>query len=69
MIDDFLQIYFIFARFCEFQKLFKKIKAKELLKEGSKGTDVNEGRFEDYTILVLYGRTAWQDAISLVRKI
>jgi hypothetical protein len=45
MIDDFLQIYFIFARFCEFQKLFKKIKAKELLKEGSKGTDVNEGRF------------------------
>jgi hypothetical protein len=35
--DDFLQIYFIFARVCEFQKLFKKIKAKELLKEGSKG--------------------------------
>ena len=31
MNDDFLQIYFIFARFCEFQKLFKKIKAKELL--------------------------------------
>jgi hypothetical protein len=45
MIDDFLPIYFIFARFCEFQKLFKKIKAKELLKEGSKGTDVNESRF------------------------
>jgi hypothetical protein len=45
MNDYFLQIYFIFARFCEFQKLFKKIKAKELLKEGSKGTDVNEGRF------------------------
>jgi hypothetical protein len=45
MNDDFLQIYFIFARFCEFQKLFKKIKAKELLKEGSKGTDVNEGSF------------------------
>ena len=45
MNDDFLQIYFIFARFCEFQKLFKKIKAKELLKERSKGTDVNEGRF------------------------
>ena len=45
MIGDFLQIYFIFARICEFQKLFKKIKAKELLKEGSKGTDVNEGRF------------------------
>ena len=45
MNDDLLQIYFIFARFCEFQKLFKKIKAKELLKEGSKGIDVNEGRF------------------------
>jgi hypothetical protein len=43
--DDFLQIYLIFARFCEFQKLFKKIKAKELLKEGSKDSDVNEGRF------------------------
>jgi hypothetical protein len=43
--DDFLQIYFIFARFCEFQKLFKKIKVKELLKEGSEGTDLNEGRF------------------------
>jgi hypothetical protein len=26
-------------------KSFKKIKAKELLKEGSKGADVNEGRF------------------------
>jgi hypothetical protein len=25
--------------------LIKKIKAKELLKEGSKGADVNEGRF------------------------
>jgi hypothetical protein len=25
--------------------LIKKIKAKELLKEGSKGTSVNEGRF------------------------
>jgi hypothetical protein len=37
-----LQIYFIFARFCEFQKLFDKIKGKELLKEGSKGADVNE---------------------------
>jgi hypothetical protein len=45
MNDDFLQIYFILARFCEFQKLFKIIKAKELLKEGSKGTDVNQGRF------------------------
>jgi hypothetical protein len=29
-------MYFIFARFCKFQKLFDKIKAKELLKEGSK---------------------------------
>jgi hypothetical protein len=38
-----LQIYFIFARFCEFQKPLKKIKAKELLKEGSRGTDVNGG--------------------------
>jgi hypothetical protein len=45
MNDDFLQIYFIFARFFEFQKPLKKIKAKELLKEGSKGTDVNEDRF------------------------
>ena len=43
--DDFLQIYFIFARFCKFQKLFDKIKAKELLKDGSKGADVNEGKF------------------------
>jgi hypothetical protein len=40
---DFLQIYFIFARFCEFQKLFKKIKVKELLKEGSESAEVNEG--------------------------
>jgi hypothetical protein len=41
-----MQIYFIFARFCQFQKLFnKKIKAKELLKEGRKGTGVNRGRF------------------------
>jgi hypothetical protein len=45
MNDDFLQMYFIFARFCEFQKFFKKIKAKELLKEGNKGTDVDESRF------------------------
>jgi hypothetical protein len=45
MNGDFFQIYFIFARFCEFQKLFKKIKAKESLQIGSKGTDVNEGRF------------------------
>jgi hypothetical protein len=43
--DDFLQIYFIFARVYEFQKLFKKIKAKELLKDGSKGADVRESRF------------------------
>jgi hypothetical protein len=50
--DYFLQIYFIFARFCEFQKIFKKINAKELLKEGSKGTDVNEGRF--FEILMYY---------------
>jgi hypothetical protein len=35
----------IFARFCEFQKLFDKIKEKKLLKEGSKGADVNEGKF------------------------
>jgi hypothetical protein len=40
-----LQIYFIFARFFKFQKLFDKIKAKELLKEESKDADVNEGKF------------------------
>jgi hypothetical protein len=40
-----LQIYFIVARFCKFQKLFRKIKAKEGSKEGNKGADVNEGRF------------------------
>jgi hypothetical protein len=39
-----LQIYFIFAGFCKFQKLSDKIKTKELLKEGSKGADVNEGK-------------------------
>jgi hypothetical protein len=38
-----LQIYFIFARFWEFPKVFKQIKTKELLEEGSKGVDVNEG--------------------------
>jgi hypothetical protein len=43
--DDFLQIYFIFARFCEFQKLFTKKEQKNRLKEGSKGADVNEGKF------------------------
>jgi hypothetical protein len=37
-------MYFIFARFCKFQKLFEKNKAKEFLKEGSKGTDVNDGK-------------------------
>jgi hypothetical protein len=37
---------FIFARFCEFQNIFDNIKEKELLKEGSKGADVNnEGKF------------------------
>jgi hypothetical protein len=45
MISCKLQIYFIFARFCKFQKLFDKIKAKELLKERSKGADVNKGKF------------------------
>jgi hypothetical protein len=43
--DDFLQIYFIFARFCVFQKLFKKKGGKNRLKEGRKGADVNEGKF------------------------
>jgi hypothetical protein len=38
-------ISFNFVRFCKFQKLFDKIKAKELLKEGSKSTDINEGKF------------------------
>jgi hypothetical protein len=45
IFDDFLQIYFIFARFCKFQKIYDEINAKELLKEGSKGADVNEGKF------------------------
>jgi hypothetical protein len=31
--------------FCKFEKIFDEIKAKELLKEGSKGADVNEGKF------------------------
>jgi hypothetical protein len=45
--DDFEQIYFIFARyrFCKFQKIFDEIKVKELLKEGSKVADINEGKF------------------------
>jgi hypothetical protein len=38
-------IYFIFARFCEFQKLFKKKGRKNRQKERSKGADVNEGKF------------------------
>jgi hypothetical protein len=42
---DFLQIYFIFARFCKFQKIFDEIMAKKLLKEGCKGPDVTEGKF------------------------
>jgi hypothetical protein len=45
MISWKYEIYFIFARICKFQKLFDKIKAKELLKERSKGADVNEGKF------------------------
>jgi hypothetical protein len=47
MISIHFLIYFIFARFCKFQKIFDEIngKAKELLKEGSKGADVNEGTF------------------------
>ena len=31
--------------FVNFKKLFDKIKTKELLKEGSKGADVNKGKF------------------------
>jgi hypothetical protein len=47
MISTHFLIYFIFARFCKFQKILDEIngKAKELLKEGSKGADVNEGKF------------------------
>jgi hypothetical protein len=43
MIDklNFLQIYFIFARFCKFQKLFQK----ETAKESANRRDVNEGKF------------------------
>jgi hypothetical protein len=38
--------YILFLQdFVNFKSFFKKIKAKELLKEGSKGADVNEGRF------------------------
>jgi hypothetical protein len=39
--------YILFLQDCfvNFKSFFKKIKAKELLKEGSKGADVNEGRF------------------------
>ena len=43
--EQTLKIYFIFARFCKFQKLVEKVKANERLKEGSKGDDVNEGNF------------------------
>jgi hypothetical protein len=49
-----LQIYFIFARFCKFQKLFKKKGQKNLLKEGSKGANVNEGKFVLNIINVLF---------------
>jgi hypothetical protein len=45
MISTHFLTYFIFARFCKFQKIFDEIKAKELLKEGSKGADVSEGKF------------------------
>jgi hypothetical protein len=38
-------ILFNFARFCKFQKLFDKIKATNLLKEGNKSADVDEGKF------------------------
>jgi hypothetical protein len=41
---DSLQIYFIFARFCKFQKLFEE-KGERIAIEGSKGADVNEGKF------------------------
>jgi hypothetical protein len=34
-----LQTYFIFAKFCEFQKLFEK-KGERLAIEGRKGADV-----------------------------
>jgi hypothetical protein len=40
-----LQIYFIFERFCKFQKVFEKKRRKNRLKKWSKGTDVNEGKF------------------------
>jgi hypothetical protein len=42
-----LQIYFIFARFCKFQKLFDKILKGEIIdsEEVSEGTNVNEGKF------------------------
>jgi hypothetical protein len=43
-LKHFLPIYIIFARFCKFQKLFqKKNMPKDLLKEGIKDADVNEG--------------------------
>jgi hypothetical protein len=42
--DDFLQIYFIYARFCKFQKLFEK-KGERIAIEESKGADINDGKF------------------------
>jgi hypothetical protein len=52
---DFLQIYFIFARFCEFQKLFKKIKVKELLKKGVKAAKLTKvGLFQILMYCSLY---------------
>jgi hypothetical protein len=49
MISKFLANIFhfarIIARFCKFQKLSEKERAKNRLKEGSKGADVNEGKF------------------------
>jgi hypothetical protein len=37
-------LYFIFARFYKFQNRFEK-KAQKRLKEGSKDSDVNKGKF------------------------
>jgi hypothetical protein len=45
-----LQVYFIFARFCEFQKLFEEKKANELLKEGNKGSDQWRNSYELYPV-------------------
>jgi hypothetical protein len=43
-----------FARFCKFQKLFKKKGRKNWLKEGSEGADVDEGKFVLNIINVLF---------------